>query len=91
MGMPDSLMLHEGLSQENPGDERSRPGQEKNLRSETSEEIGKGGDLNATNHLVYSRSPKTVAFLGTLTGKQPKLGYPVLPASTDATPHPILK
>jgi cytochrome c peroxidase len=34
---------------------------------------------------------KIVTFLETLTGKQPKLEYPVLPPSTDATPHPILK
>lgn len=30
------------------------------------------------------------AFLGSLTGKQPKVVYPILPASTDATPHPVL-
>ncbi len=32
-----------------------------------------------------------VAFLDTLTGKQPEIGYPVLPPTTDATPHPALK
>ncbi len=30
------------------------------------------------------------AFLGSLTGKQPKVVYPLLPASTDATPRPTL-
>jgi cytochrome c peroxidase len=33
----------------------------------------------------------TVAFLKTLTGKQPKVGYPLLPPSSDQTPHPQLK
>lgn len=30
------------------------------------------------------------AFLGSLTGKQPKVVYPIMPASTDATPRPRL-
>ena len=30
------------------------------------------------------------AFLGSLTGKQPKIVYPLLPPSTDATPRPAL-
>jgi len=30
------------------------------------------------------------AFLGSLTGKQPRIVYPILPPSTDATPHPTL-
>jgi len=30
------------------------------------------------------------AFLGTLTGKQPKVMHPVLPPSTDSTPRPML-
>jgi cytochrome c peroxidase len=34
---------------------------------------------------------KIVAFLGTLTGNQPKVEYPVLPPNSDATPRPILK
>ncbi|BCG45269.1 Cytochrome c551 peroxidase [Citrifermentans bremense] len=33
----------------------------------------------------------TVAFLKSLTGKQPKVGYPLLPPSSDQTPHPQLK
>jgi len=31
------------------------------------------------------------AFLGSLTGRQPKIMYPIMPASTDKTPRPILK
>jgi cytochrome c peroxidase len=30
-----------------------------------------------------------VAFLGSLTGEQPRVDYPVLPARTNATPHPM--
>ncbi|MBU5611846.1 cytochrome-c peroxidase [Geomonas azotofigens] len=33
----------------------------------------------------------TVAFLKSLTGRQPKLPYPLLPPSSDDTPHPQLK
>ncbi len=42
-------------------------------------------------HLTFKETERTVAFLRTLTGKQPKVEYPILPPSTDATPHPILK
>jgi cytochrome c peroxidase len=42
-------------------------------------------------HLTPEEIDMAMAFLGTLTGKQPKLEYPILPPSTDATPHPILK
>ena len=38
-----------------------------------------GNDINAIT-----------VFLGSLTGKQPKIVYPILPASTEATPHPVL-
>lgn len=31
------------------------------------------------------------AFLNSLTGKQPKLDYPLLPPSSDATPQPVVK
>ncbi|GFE62461.1 cytochrome-c peroxidase [Geobacter sp. AOG2] len=41
-------------------------------------------------HLSDEESGDIVAFLGSLTGKQPKLVYPLLPASTDATPRPTL-
>jgi cytochrome c peroxidase len=34
---------------------------------------------------------KIVAFLGTLTGNQPKVEYPVLPPNSDTTPRPVLK
>ncbi len=30
-----------------------------------------------------------VAFLNTLTGEQPRVEYPIMPASTDATPRPL--
>jgi cytochrome c peroxidase len=30
------------------------------------------------------------AFLGALTGRQPKIAYPLLPPSTDTTPRPML-
>lgn len=34
---------------------------------------------------------RIVAFLGSLTGRQPKLAYPVLPAGTEATPRPVIQ
>lgn len=34
---------------------------------------------------------ETVAFLQTLTGKEPRIGYPLLPPSSDGTPQPRLK
>ncbi len=34
---------------------------------------------------------KITAFLQTLTGRQPKVEYPILPEGTDATPKPMLK
>jgi cytochrome c peroxidase len=34
---------------------------------------------------------KITAFLLTLNGRQPKVEYPILPESTDATPKPLLK
>ncbi|KAA0892130.1 cytochrome-c peroxidase [Oryzomonas rubra] len=40
--------------------------------------------------LSDEESSAIVAFLGSLTGKQPKIVYPLLPASTDVTPHPTL-
>jgi cytochrome c peroxidase len=36
-------------------------------------------------------SDNIVAFLDSLTGKPPKLQYPILPASSTITPHPTLK
>jgi cytochrome c peroxidase len=32
---------------------------------------------------------KLKAFLDTLTGKQPQLNHPILPANSDASPRPI--
>jgi cytochrome c peroxidase len=43
-----------------------------------------GGQLNS------EEVDKIVAFLGALTGKQPKVEVPILPRSSDMTPHPIL-
>lgn len=34
---------------------------------------------------------KIVAFLDALTGRQPRVEYPVLPPNADSTPHPLLK
>lgn len=41
--------------------------------------------------LTAAEVDDTVAFLKTLTGRQPKLSYPQLPPSSDQTPHPRLK
>ncbi len=49
------------------------------------------GSVQLGIHLTPEEVDKTVTFLRTLTGKQPKLEHPVLPPSTDATPHPMLK
>lgn len=42
-------------------------------------------------NLTKSDIDKLVAFLKTTTGIQPKVEYPILPASTDDTPKPKLK
>jgi cytochrome c peroxidase len=34
---------------------------------------------------------KIVDFLHTLSGRQPKMEYPILPPSSDATPHPVTR
>lgn len=41
--------------------------------------------------LAEAETDAITAFLGTLTGKQPKVGYPIMPPSTDETPKPTLK
>ncbi len=41
--------------------------------------------------LSAAEEDRIVAFLGTLTGEQPKIEYPVLPPSAETTPHPVLK
>jgi cytochrome c peroxidase len=38
--------------------------------------------------LAADETAAIVAFLGSLTGDQPKVVYPVLSASTRETPHP---
>lgn len=40
--------------------------------------------------LTSNETDDITAFLGSLTGKQPKVVYPLLPASTDSTPRPAL-
>ncbi|MGA7104829.1 MAG: cytochrome-c peroxidase [Candidatus Deferrimicrobiaceae bacterium] len=40
--------------------------------------------------LTKGETEKIVAFLGSTTGVQPKIVYPILPASTDTTPKPKL-
>ncbi|HJV33899.1 cytochrome-c peroxidase [Geomonas sp.] len=41
-------------------------------------------------NLTAQSSDNIVAFLESLTGKQPKLQYPILPPSTTNTPHPTV-
>lgn len=40
--------------------------------------------------LTGEETDAITAFLGSLTGKQPKVVYPLMPASTDSTPRPAL-
>ncbi len=40
--------------------------------------------------LTETEAEELVAFLESLTGDQPSLKYPILPASTATTPQPIL-
>lgn len=40
--------------------------------------------------LTSEETDAITAFLGSLTGKQPKVVYPLMPASTDSTPRPVL-
>lgn len=49
------------------------------------------GSAQLGTKLNASETGKITAFLHALTGKQPKLVYPVLPPSSDETPHPQLK
>ncbi len=41
--------------------------------------------------LANDEADKIVAFLHTLTGRQPKIEYPILPPNADNTPLPLLK
>lgn len=40
--------------------------------------------------LTEADADQIAAFLQSLTGKQPKVDYPILPPSSDETPHPVL-
>jgi cytochrome c peroxidase len=42
-------------------------------------------------HLNDDEEGKIVAFLGALTGRQPRVEYPILPPQADSTPRPLLK
>lgn len=46
------------------------------------------GETQLGAKLTADETTKLVAFLNSLTGKKPKVIYPVLPASTDKTPRP---
>ncbi len=41
--------------------------------------------------LTPGETERIVSFLKTLTGRQPKVEYPILPPDSDATPHPTIK
>ncbi|UFS70528.1 cytochrome-c peroxidase [Geomonas sp. RF6] len=50
--------------------------------------------MGSTQLGIQLDDPQTVAisaFLRALTGKQPVIEYPVLPPSSDATPHPVVQ
>ncbi len=53
--------------------------------------VGIMGSAQVGVALSAGEEDKIVAFLATLTGIQPKIDYPVLPPSTEATPHPSLQ
>jgi len=55
-------------------------------RLEEAVKIMGSAQLGAT--LSDGEAAKIVAFLDALTGRQPKLAYPILPPGTDATPRP---
>ena len=46
------------------------------------------GRLQLGKQFTADENAKIVAFLKTLTGEQPKFALPILPPSTNATPHP---
>ncbi len=48
------------------------------------------GTAQLGTKLNDKEAEQIVTFLRTTTGKQPQVVYPVLPASTDATPKPQL-
>jgi len=47
------------------------------------------GRLQLGKHFTPEENAKVVAFLKTLTGDQPEFLLPLLPPSSDATPHPM--
>jgi cytochrome c peroxidase len=47
------------------------------------------GTVQLGTSLSDEETGRIVAFLGTLTGRQPKVEYPILPANGDATPTPM--
>lgn len=49
------------------------------------------GTAQLGQKLTDEEAGKIVTFLGTLTGKQPEVIYPVLPPSTSDTPRPVLE
>jgi cytochrome c peroxidase len=48
------------------------------------------GSAQFGNKLGNDEADSITAFLKTLTGKQPRIVYPIMPPSTDATPRPSL-
>lgn len=52
--------------------------------------VGIMGTAQLGAELSEEQIDKIVAFLHTLTGEQPQIEYPILPASTDDTPNPEL-
>ena len=55
------------------------------------EAVGIMGSVQLGTTLSPEQTGEIVAFLGTLTGKQPKVEYPILPANGPDTPTPIDK
>jgi cytochrome c peroxidase len=49
------------------------------------------GSVQLGAHLTPEEIERVEIFLGTLTGNQPKVEYPVLPPNSGGTPRPILK
>ncbi len=48
------------------------------------------GSTQLGSRLSSEEADRIVAFLGSLTGKQPKVEVPILPRSSEVTPHPAL-
>jgi cytochrome c peroxidase len=54
------------------------------------EAVGIMGAVQLGQTLTDAEETSIVAFLGSLTGVQPKVELPILPARTDTTPKPSL-